>query len=61
MHWVLIVFRKVLISNLQSRLMRFREINIPSSNLSADGEVETQRARAVPKIPWDTQWRQGIN
>lgn len=38
-----------------------REINIQSSNPFTDEEVDAQRARAMPKIPWDTQWRQGIN
>lgn len=38
-----------------------REINIQSSNPSTGEEVDTQRARAVPKIPGDTQWKQGIN
>lgn len=53
-------FRKGVDFQLQSRLRRFREINIQSSNLSTDGEVETQGARAVPKIPWDTV-EMGIN
>lgn len=55
MHSVLKIFKMVLISYLQPRLMRFRDINIQSSNLSTDEEADSQRARAVPRIPWDTQ------